>query len=73
MYICNMETNEIASIIFAIPKWYASIQSKGKFMNAQTANRIKKRFYNGTLSYKMLEMIFNHYGYFVADKRWVKN
>lgn len=68
-----METKEIAEKIFAMPKWYASIFSKGKFMNAQTANRIKKRFRNNTLSFEMLEMVLNHHGYFVADKRWVIN
>lgn len=67
-----MTTKEIALYIFSQPKWYASIPRGEGFMNAQTANRIKARFKNGTLSDKAIEEIFNHYGYFVADKSWIK-
>ena len=70
-----MTEKEIAEYIFSLPKWYAGIPSriiKGEFMNAQTANRIKKRFNNGTLSNNMIEIVFNHHGYFIADKSWVK-
>lgn len=69
-----METNEIAQIIFTTPKWYASIPSRVNigFMDAQTANRIKARFKRGVLSFEMLELIFNHHGYFIADKSWMK-
>ena len=70
-----MQTKDIAELIFAIPKWYASIphsRNLGQYMNAQTANRIKKRYQIGTLSDKMIELIFNHYGYFIADKTWIK-
>jgi hypothetical protein len=67
-----MTTNEIADKIFSMPKWYASIKIKSGFMNAQAANRVKSRFRNGKLSYEMTERIFNHYGYFIADKTWTK-
>lgn len=70
-----MQTKEIAELIFSIPKWYASIKSNrniNQYLNAQTANRIKKRYRDGTLSNDMIESIFNHYGYFIADKTWVK-
>ena len=67
-----MTTQEIASIIFSIPKWYASIQTKSGFMNAQSANRVKARFYGGTLSNEQTESIFNHHGYFIDDKSWGK-
>lgn len=73
--LADMSQTEIANQIFSIPKWYASIPKRGftdQYLNAQTANRIKKRFNNGTLSDRMIELIFNHYGYFIADKSWVK-
>lgn len=67
-----METKEIAKLIFSTPKWYASIPTIGGFMNAQSANRVKNRFNKGTLTHRMIELIFNHHGYFIADKSWVK-
>jgi hypothetical protein len=73
--LADMNQTEIANQIFSIPKWYASIPKRGftdQYLNAQTANRIKKRFKDGTLSDKMIEIIFNHYGYFIADKTWIR-
>lgn len=69
-----METKEIAEIIFNTPKWYASIPSRISigFMDAQTGNRIKARYKRGVLSFEMMELIFNHHGYFITDKTWKK-
>lgn len=67
-----METSEIAEIIFSSPKWYANIPRGSGFMNAQAANRIKARYNKGKLSSEMTEEIFNHFGYFIADKSWIK-
>lgn len=71
-----MESNEIAEEIFSIPKWYASIKrirkNKDEFLTIQDANQIKKRFRNGTISHEQTEHIFNHFGYYIADKSWVK-
>mgnify|MGYP003475142212 FL=1 len=68
-----MTENEIAQIIFSTPKWYAPIKKdRGGFMNAQDANQLKRRFNKGTISHEIIEKIFNHHGYFIADKSWVK-
>ena len=67
-----MTTSEIAESIFQLPKWYASIPVKSGFMTAQAANRVKNRFSKGRLSNDMIEKIFNHHGYFIADKTWIR-
>ena len=68
-----MTEQEIAESIFSTEKWYADIQkSKNGFMNAQDANRLKRNFEKGILSHERKEKIFNHFGYYIADKSWVK-
>ena len=67
-----METKEIFNLITSIPKWYAGMASKTGFHNAQSANRIKARFNNGTLPEKSVEKIFNHFGYVKNQVTWIK-
>lgn len=69
----GMETNEIFILITSEPKWYAGMLSKkSAFHNAQSANRIKSRFKNGTLPEKTIEQIFNHFGYVKNAVTWEK-
>ena len=66
-----MTTKEIFEFIIAKPKWYAGIESKkGKYHNAQSANRIKFRFRNGTLSDTQIEKILNKHDYFKNEVSW---
>ena len=68
-----METKEIFKEITSQPKWYADMVARnGKFHNAQSANRIKARFNDGTLPEKTIEKIFNHFKYYKNTVTWVK-
>lgn len=65
-----METEEIFKQIIAQPKWYAGIPMRNGFHNAQSANRIKKRFFSGTLSEKKIAEIFRHFNYEKTTTIW---
>ncbi len=67
-----MSTKEIFDEITSKLKWYAGMPSKTGFHNAQSANRIKARFNNGTLPDKTIEQIFNHFGYVKNEITWVR-
>lgn len=68
-----MNENEIFITITSVQKWYAGVPCRSGFHNAQSANRLKKRFYNGCVSEKTLEKIFNHFGYIKNKTTWSKN
>lgn len=66
-----MDTFEIFNEITSQPKWYAGIKIGDRFMTAQTANKIKSRFNSCTLSPRKIELIFEHYGYYL-ESEWKK-
>lgn len=68
----TIEEKEIFESIICQPKWYAQIMGRDKHLDAQSANRVKDRFYKGTLSGKMLEQIFNKFNYVKKEKVWQK-
>jgi len=68
-----MDEHEIFSIITSDKKWYAGIPCRNGFHNAQSANRLKKRFYSGKVTDKTIEKIFNYFGYFKNKATWSKN
>lgn len=68
----TQEEKKIFEEITAMPKWYAGIHGRNRHLDAAAANRIKNRFNAGTLSDKMLERIFNKFGYFKKTEIWNK-
>lgn len=60
-----MTAVEVFKEITGEPKWYVN------FTSPQNASNIKKRFEEGELSFKTLEEMFNHFGYYL-DASWNK-
>ena len=60
-----MTANEVFKEITSKEKWYAG------YISAQYATNIKAKFKNGTLPFKTLEKLFDHYGYYL-DASWHK-
>lgn len=72
-----METTELFLLITSQEKWYAGIimrinkEGETEYHNPNSANRIKKRFSDKKLSFKMIDIIFTHHGYELIGK-WEK-
>ncbi|WP_094570766.1 hypothetical protein [Mucilaginibacter xinganensis] len=60
-----MTAIEVFNLITSEPKWYAG------FTSPQNASNIKKRFEAKTLKQKVLEKMFNYYGY-QLNESWEK-
>lgn len=60
--------------IISEEKWYASIPVGEGYMTPEYANRIKNRFYNGTLKLSTLSWLFAYFGYEMKEKEivWIK-
>lgn len=54
-----MIDQEVFNEITSKEKWYAG------YISAQYATNIKAKFRAGTLSFKTMEKLFNHFGYFM--------
>ena len=68
-----MDTQEIWDIITSKPKWYAGIlTTRGSFHTAHSANRLKHRFKDGTLSPRLIEHLFAQFGYIQVPGRWIR-
>lgn len=68
-----MNTEELWTKVTREPKWYAGLISQnGTFYSPQAANRLKKRFRDGTLSQKVIDDVFTQLGYRKVPGTWVK-
>ena len=67
-----METTDLFKLLTSSIKWYAGIPGRkaNTYLNAQSANRIKKRFLDGNLSDRKIEQIFNCLGYYKNKTQW---
>lgn len=56
-----MTAHEVFDEITSKEKWYAG------YISPQYATNIKRKFKNGELSFRTLEKVFNHFGYYLSD------
>lgn len=59
MYISQMLDDDVFKEITSKQKWYV------KYCSEQYASNIKRMYREGKLSFKAMEKLFNHFGYFM--------
>ncbi len=68
-----MTEKEIFESIICLPKWYSGLRTEtGAFHSAQSANKLVKRFNNGTLGAEKIKQIFNKHGWVKPEVQWKK-
>lgn len=72
IFVPMKNTTELFELITSKPKWYIGLPSKNGYHNAQSANRLKNRFKNNSISEKSLINLFSYYGYFKTETKWEK-